>query len=104
MCGSETALLTTTFPTISVYKYRSIIHHSFIPNSLAFRSFNSNDEDVEDSDCLTGIFNESPQNFPQLVSANIVASFIEHSLHKKLLCIDLWLPVRLTTDFKQSSF
>ena len=63
--------------------------------------YSSDDEDSSLSDtdtCLTGVLNESqgdsacieaklhcsPLNFPQLVSTNIVASFVEHNLHKTL--------------------
>ena len=41
-------------------------------------------ESQGDSACIEAKLHCSPQNFPQLVSTNIVASFIEHTLHAQL--------------------
>ena len=41
-------------------------------------------ESQGDSACIEAKLHCSPQNFPQLVATNIVASFIEHTLHAEL--------------------
>ena len=67
--------------------------------AIVYSSKDEEDSSLSDTDtCLTGVLNESqgdaacieaklhcsPLNFPQLVSTNIVASFVEHNLHKTL--------------------